>query len=340
MVGHLVDTAGHTVGLRVWYVDAQGVHPREADDVVELYAHEDGFFWIDVPLWDDDAAALLQGLGCHPMVISACQSRNYVPTVHGYEDHAFVTTQSPLLGERGHVHLLELDQIIGHHYLVTVHGPINPKLDVAEALVETEGAMSRLERGRFRPASPVELSYAITSSVARRQSGVIREVAAKLPGLEREVMDSQLRNPEELLETMFLIRHELQTTRTMAAQCQDIWIRMAEIGKLSDDADAALARDLAAQFDRVRSLADGEAQFLFGVIDLYQTKVHTKMTVAMERLAVIAAVTLPITAIASIYGMNVIVNESTHWTQLGLVLVAMLTISLLLLRWAHRQGWW
>ena len=34
------------------------------------------------------------------------------------------------------------------------------------------------------------------------------------------------------------------------------------------------------------------------------------MTVAMERLAVIAAVTLPITAIASVYGMNVIVNDS------------------------------
>ncbi len=59
----------------------------------------------------------------------------------------------------------------------------------------------------------------------------------------------------------------------------------------------------------MRSIADGECQFLFNVIDLYQTRVTTKMTLAMERLAVIAAVTLPITAIASVYGMNVIVNE-------------------------------
>jgi Mg2+ and Co2+ transporter CorA len=64
------------------------------------------------------------------------------------------------------------------------------------------------------------------------------------------------------------------------------------------------------------------------------------MTVAMERLAVIAAVTLPVTAIASVYGMNVIVNTSTHWTQLVIVLAAMIAISLLLLRWAHKQGWW
>jgi Mg2+ and Co2+ transporter CorA len=101
-----------------------------------------------------------------------------------------------------------------------------------------------------------------------------------------------------------------------------------------------LLRHLADQFARVRSLADGETMFLVAVIELYQTKVHTKMTVAMERLAVIAAVTLPVTALASIYGMNVIVNQRTHVTQLIIVLVAMLVISGLLLRWARRQGWW
>jgi Mg2+ and Co2+ transporter CorA len=60
----------------------------------------------------------------------------------------------------------------------------------------------------------------------------------------------------------------------------------------------------------------------------------------MERLAVIAAVTLPITAIASVYGMNVIVNQRTHYLELAVLLTLMLAISLTLLRWAHRQGWW
>jgi Mg2+ and Co2+ transporter CorA len=104
--------------------------------------------------------------------------------------------------------------------------------------------------------------------------------------------------------------------------------------------DVPYAHDLADQFDRVRSIADGECQFLFGVIELYQTRVTTKMTLAMERLAVIAAVTLPVTAIASVYGMNVIVNSTTHWTQLVIVVCVMFVISGLLLRWAHKQGWW
>jgi len=326
--------------MEVRFLDATGAPPREPEDVVELFAHEDGFFWIDVPVWDDASEEVVLGLGVHPMVLEACRQRNYVPTVHGYVDHVFVTTQSPFLGAAGHVHLLELDQIIAHHYLVTVHGPINPDVEQSRAQVETDGVLARIEGGRFRPTTPAELSYAITSAVARRQSGLIREVAAKLPGLERQVMSSQFRDPEALLESMFLIRHELITTRTMAAQCHDIWVRMGDIRRMADDPDAARARDLADQFDRVRSLADGEAHFLFGVIELYQTKVHTKMTVAMERLAVIAAVTLPVTAIASVYGMNVIVNQHTHYVELVVVLAVMIAISLMLLRWARRQGWW
>ena len=326
--------------MDVRFVDAHGLHDKGPDDLDELLGREDGFVWVDVPVWDEETDERLAGLGFHPMLREACRRRNYVPVVHGYEDHVLVTTQSPLSGTAGHVHLLELDQVIGRRFLVTVHGPLNPDVDVAHALEEVRSAARRIESGRFRPQTPVELSYAVTSAVARRQSALVREVAGKLPGLEREVMTSELRNPEDLLETMFLIRHELVTARTMAAQCHEVWLRMAGIGKLQDDADGLRSRDLADQFDRVRALAEGEAQFLFGVIELYQTKVHTKMTVAMERLAVIAAVTLPVTALASVYGMNVIVNESTHWAQLVVILLVMASISLLLLTWARRQGWW
>ena len=64
-------------------------------------------------------------------------------------------------------------------------------------------------------------------------------------------------------------------------------------------------------------MADGQREYLQGVIEFYQTRTDTKMTIAAERLAVIAAVTLPVTALSSVLGMNVIVNDST---QVGLLL--------------------
>ena len=326
--------------MDVWFVDPSGAHEHSGGDVVDLLGRSDGFVWVDVPEWDDESETFLKQVGCHPLVAEACRRRNHTPTVHSYNDHYFVTMHSPLQGAAGHVHLLELDQIVGEHFLVTVHGPLNPVVEPAEALVETGGVRHRIESGRFTPATPAELSYALGSAVARRQRALISDVAERLPGLEQHVMASQLKEPEELLERMFLIRHELITARTMAAQTHDIYARIGSLDRFVPEPSRLLARDLADQFDRVRSVADGESQFLFGVIELYQTKVNTKMTVAMERLAVIAAVTLPVTAIASVYGMNVIVNQHTHMTQLIIVLVVMLAISALLLRWAHKQGWW
>ena len=326
--------------MDVRFVDASGAKDHDSDDVAELLCRDDGFVWVDVPSWDEQVEGFLAGLGCHPQVVASCQRRNHLPSVHAYADHWFLTMHSPLLGDAGHVHLLELDLVVSPRYLVTMHGPLNPAVDPAEALTETSAVLRRITSGRFAPASPAEVAYAIGSAVARTQRALIGDVAEKVPDLEQQVMARQIKEPEELLERMFLVRHELITARTMAAQTHDIYARLSSLDRFVDESDLVFARDLADQFKRVQSIGDGEWHFLFAVIELYQTRVNTKLTLAMERLAVIAAVTLPITAIASVYGMNVIVNRTTHYTQLGVVLLAMLTISLLLLRWARKQGWW
>jgi Mg2+ and Co2+ transporter CorA len=327
--------------MDVRFVGTDGVEDHGAADLDALLHRTDGFVWIDVPVVDDEAEKVLREvIGCHSAVMHAFATRNHVPTVHAYDKHFFTTLHAPLLGVAGHVHLLELDQLVGTRYLVTVHGPINPAVDPAESLVDTEAVLRRIREGRFRPSSPAEVSYALGSAIARRQRGLISSVAEKLPELEQQVMAPSFREPEELLERMFLVRHELTTARTMAAQSHDIYARITTLERFVPEADRLFAKDLADQFDRVRSVGDGESQFLHGVIELYQTRVNTKMTVAMERLAVIAAVTLPVTALASVYGMNVIVREKTSVVELVIVLILMLTISGQLLRWSRRQGWW
>ena len=87
-------------------------------------------------------------------------------------------------------------------------------------------------------------------------------------------------------------------------------------------------------------MADGQKDYLQGTIDFYQTRTNTKLTIAAERLAVIAAVTLPVTALSSVLGMNVIVNESTQVPELAVLLAVMLVMSVLLLIWTKRLGWW
>lgn len=331
----------HAERMEAWFVQPDGLTRHSSGEIPGLLERTDGITWVDVASWDTEAeTTLIEVFRCHPLVVSACRQRNHVPTVHGYASHVFVILHAPLAGQSGHVHMLELDQVVGRNYLVTVHGPLNPAVDLADALRDTDGVRERIEQGRFRPRSAAELSYAIGTSVARRQRALIGDVAERLPDLEQEVMAADFRRPEVLLERLFLLRHELLIARTMAAQANDVYARIGSLERFVPDADRPFAKDLTEQFDRIRSVADGESQFLVGVIELYQTRVTTKMTVAMERLAVIAAITLPVTALASIYGMNVIVNDSTRIVQVVLVLLVMATISGVLLRWTKRQGWW
>jgi magnesium transporter len=105
-------------------------------------------------------------------------------------------------------------------------------------------------------------------------------------------------------------------------------------------AGEAQLEDLEDRFRRITAMADSQREYLQGVIEFYQTRTGTKMTIAAERLAVIAAVTLPITALSSIVGMNVIVNDETRPGVLAVPLGIMLIISGILLTWTHRKGWW
>ncbi|GAA1525582.1 hypothetical protein GCM10009827_047880 [Dactylosporangium maewongense] len=133
------------------------------------------------------------------------------------------------------------------------------------------------------------------------------------------------------------VRHGLLAVRTMAALGGEIYGRMATLSR--DQRDEHSIIDIVDQFNRVRSVADGEREYLQGVIEFYQARTETKMTIAAERLAVIAAVTLPITALSSVLGMNLIVSDHTRWPHLIAVLVIMVVMSGTLLGWAKRQGW-
>ena len=327
--------------MDVRWLTNQGVESRSIDDLAHLLDREDGMVWVDIPTCDETAErVLLDVFRFHPLAVRDCVERNRVPRVHAYVDHVFVVLHTPELGKGGHVHFVELDQFVGPRYLVTVHGPLNPAVDLSAALRETRAVLRRLEAGRLRPASPFELSYAIISALSRHQEAFVEVLTRDVWQLEQRVTGGDFGNAEELLEDMFRARHGLLAVRTMATLSREAYGRMSALAR-SIPADARpLLEDVVDQFERVCSVADGQREYLQGVIEFYRTRTETKMTIAAERLAVIAAVTLPITALSSVYGMNIIVNDHTDFPMLAVVLVVMAIISGTLLIWAKRQGWW
>ena len=325
--------------MDVRVITADGVS-RHSSDELETLLDGPGLVWIDVKYWDADTAAVLaKRLHLHDRAVHECAVRNPVAKVHTYPGQAFVVLHAPEQGRGGHVHFVELDQVVGPNWLLTVHGPMNVAVELDAAYVETSTVARRLAKGTLRLTRTYELSGALVNVLADRMRSYLVALTQQAWALEQQVTSGHVGDTEQFLEELFGVRHGLLAVATMAATSREVYGRMVR-REVFGAAGAAGLADLEDQFRRVAAMADGQRGYLQGVIEFYQTRTSTKMTIAAERLAVIAAVTLPLTALSSILGMNVIVSDHTQVGPLVLLLAVMLVMSGVLLEWTRRKGWW
>ncbi|CAN5231148.1 magnesium/cobalt transporter CorA [soil metagenome] len=325
--------------MDVRFVGPEGVELRDASELPALLARPDGLVWVDIPEWDDEAEDVLTTVfGFHHLAVEDAATRNHVPKMHRYSDHLFLVQFAPHQGAKGHVHYIELDQFIGERYLVTVHGPINPIVEQSAAMVETDAVLRRLEKGKLKPANAFELSHAVLKALATRTRGYLSELTKEVWELERQVSEGHLGNAEAFLDELFWVRHGLLTVSTMAATNREVCGRMVTIAAFGEGDRHALLEDITDRFQRLSVMADAQKGYLQGAIEFYQARTTTKMTVAAERLAMIAAVTAPITAVSSVLGMNLIANAHTQWTAIWLAVALMVVLATVLLLWAKRRG--
>ena len=289
--------------MDVRFVSPAGFELCDAAQLPALLARNDGLVWVDVPVWDEEAEQTLKTIfGFHPLAIRDSANRNQVAKIHRYDDHLFLVLHAPQPGAGGHVHYVELDQFVGDRYLVTVHGPLNPAVDQAAAMVEVDAVLGRLKSGKLKPTKAFELSYALVTALTARLRAYIAELTKDVWKLEQRVTGGHLGDPESFLDEMFRTRHGLLTVANMSALSREVYARMVTITAFGPGTGQSLLQDVVDQFHHLSVMADSQKSYLQGTIEFYQARTNTKMTVAAERLAVIAAVTLPITALSSSSG--------------------------------------
>jgi Mg2+ and Co2+ transporter CorA len=347
--------------MDVRLVTASGVESRTVDELPALLESGDGIVWLDIPDCDERAErVLLELFNFHPLAVKDAAERNRVPKLHAYSDHVFVALHAPEMGARGHVHYIELDQFVGLNYLVTVHGPINPAVHPEVALHQTREALQRIEAGRLRPATPFELSHAIVSALTRVQDEFVETLTKDVWHLEQRVTGGDVAEPEEFLAELFRTRHGLLAVRTMATLGHAIYDSMTNLGGITESG-LRVGADNARQFDLVRNTADGEIDYLHGVIEFYQTALIVKSTLVGQRqneemhrmteasyaqnedvkkISAWAAIFFAPSLIASVYGMNFEHMPELGW-RLGypLALLAMVLTPVGLYRVFKRVKW-
>lgn len=332
----------------VYWIDDAGVQRRPAKDVAQLLGKPDGLLWVDIPQCEAaHARVLMETFGFAELAVKDCVERNHIAKMHLYDEHVFAVVHAPHLSDRGgHVHYIELDQFIGHDFLVTVHGPLNPKVDREVAHVDTRRIVERLASGQFQPRSGMELSHGIVSSLIRRETDLVAELARRCGQLEQEVTDNVEDDTKDLLERLFEVNHELLAVRTLATQASDTFRHMAGGGQALTSAEKGLATDLADRFGAVRSMAHGQREFIQGVIEFFQTRTTLELSLAAEKgnkhteqiSAWVAIVAVP-TAVTGFFGQNVPYPGFGETSGFLLSTSIMLAAALLLYVYFKNKGW-
>jgi Mg2+ and Co2+ transporter CorA len=347
--------------MDVRLITKQGIEDRSPGELAALLDRDAGLIWVDIPSCDEDSArTLLDVFRFHPLAVRDCVERNRVPKVHGYGDHVLVVLHAPQRGQRGHVHYIELDQIIGRNYLVTVHGPINPAVDPAVAVRDTQAVHARIAAGRFRPGSSFELSHAIVSALTRNQEAYVETMTRDVWQLEQRVTGGDVGDPESFITELFQARHGLLSVRTMAALGGAIYGRMAGLTRIPHGGEKLVA-DIIDQFERVRSVADSQKEYLQGVIEFYQTvlsinaalvgqaqnvevKRLTEASYAqneeIKKISAWAAIFFAPTLIGTVYGMNFDRMPELHWRfgyPAAVILMVLMSVALYIM--FRRRQW-
>ncbi len=328
--------------MDIHWLSPAGIEQHHVADLPALLTREDGFVWVDFPEDDEQAPWVLrQVFRFHPLAIQDCLERRHIPKVHVYPDHLFVILHAPEPRMDGRVHLRELNQFVGSRYLITIHGSLD-KAGLGDVpLPDPQTVLQRITARRYAPRSAYDLSYAVVSALTRRMEEVVATLTGNIAALEQQVLQGTLSGAEQVLEEMFGLRHALLTLRTSAAQNREMYARLSVLApRFMPLESRAFIEDLLDQFDRVRSMCDGEREFLQGVIDFYQTRTVTKINLVMQRLTLITALLLPVLAVAAIYGMNILVFKQTSLVHLAGVLTMIGLMTGGMFWWAKRQGWW
>src|SRR4051794_12255152 len=173
--------------MDVRFISESGNEHCKVSQVPELLGRKDGFVWVDMRADEPDAEDLLTRVFCfHPRAVQDCLQRNALPKAHVYADHVIAVLHAPQPGKAGHVHYVELDQLIGPNYIVTVHGPVNPAVPDEALYIETGSVASRLDNGRLRPPTPYVLSSSIVSALITRLHKYLAEQTTEVWRIEQE----------------------------------------------------------------------------------------------------------------------------------------------------------
>jgi magnesium transporter len=270
----------------------------------------------------------------HPLDFEDVYSRNQRPKLDSYDDYIFIVLHFPVFEKStGRLLSAELDLFIGPDYLITLPDTPLPPLS---AMFERLSGREELRESTFAKGSGY-LLYKIVDTNVDAAFPMLRKMGNKLDRLEDDIFEGR---SSEIVLDISNAKQEIINFRKIVRP------QRAVLRDLERTKQRYLAEELEIYFDDISDAAERIWDTLENYKEVVEALESTNESVLTHRLndsfrvlTAASVILLPLTLIASIYGMNVPVpgeNEPyAFWIVVG-IMAFMLIVLIVIFR---RRGW-
>jgi len=285
------------------------VSKKEKQPNVESLAWGD-LTWVNIERpTDQETEYLAQNYHFHPLDLDDCLSRIQRPKIDEYKDYLFLVFHFPVFNKQTRATTAsQLSVFIGEKYLITLHkGELKPLVKLfKECQIDEESRQENLSQGSSY------LLYRIIDRLVDYCLPILNKIVGNIEEVEDNIFSDSARGA---IKEISILRRDIISFRRI------IWPIRAVIGSLEPKIRRFTKMDLAVYFgdtvdhvDKIWDALDEYKEIIEGLNDTYDSLAGNRTNDVMRMLTVIAVILLPITVVASIFGMNIPLpfQNSTH----------------------------
>jgi magnesium transporter len=290
--------------------------------------------WINVDGLGDvgTLARLGERFGLHPLALEDVLNVPQRPKVERYDKHMFVVMRTMRLAD-GMMIEEQVSLFFGADWLITVQE--RPDGDCFGSVREA----IRAGRGRARESGADYVAYLVLDAVVDAYFPVIEHFGERMQALESAALEDP---GQAVLVNMQQMRHELLALR------RAVWPMREEIGILLRDESTLITaetrvflRDVYDHAVQALEIVESLRETAVSVMEVYLSVQNQHLNEIMKVLTIIATLFIPLTFIASIYGMNFRYMPELQWRYGYAWALGLMAITAVGLMWYfRRKGWW
>jgi magnesium transporter len=281
-----------------------------------------------------DRAWLEEHFTFHPLDYEDVFSRNQRPKIDEYDDYLFIVLHFPRYDKQvGRLNAAELDVFLGPDYLITLP---NEPLQPVEYLFERCRSSEELREQYFSKGAGY-LLYKVIDDCVDASFPMLRKIGNKLEHYEGDIFEGRSR---QIVRDISNVKQEIINFRKIVRP------QRAVFGDLERTKHRYLADDLDIYFDDINDANERVWQMLEGFKETVEALEQSNESVishglndVLRVLTAFSVILLPLTLIASIFGMNVRVPGEGDLTAFWVIIVAMVLMLGGMLGFFRFRGW-